>query len=299
MNRVLLAGAGGGYDLIGAIPLLVELREAGKTVHLASLTFTDYSTLPITRVHPVLPNLASVTGSAASRDHYCPEAWLSLWLSENLAYSEPVWLFDKTGVVPLRRAYEALVRDLNLDAIVLVDGGVDAILRGDETSIGTPGEDLTSLAAVSGLAPATFLACLGMSSELRDGICHAQFLQRVSELSRQGAFLGTATLSLLTEAGRAYERAFEFIIQNQAGLRQSHVQRVVLAAMRGQFGAEGIHTWLSPLLSLYWFFSLPAVVATHLFLPSLEGTNTAWEVSAIVEGVRKNLTIQETTRIPI
>ena len=37
-KRILLAGAGGGYDILGAVPLLVDLLATGECeVHLASL----------------------------------------------------------------------------------------------------------------------------------------------------------------------------------------------------------------------------------------------------------------------
>jgi hypothetical protein len=54
-------------------------------------------------------------------------------------------------VQPLREAYQYLADHLSLDAIVLVDGGTDILMRGDESGLGTPEEDMASLAAVHGL----------------------------------------------------------------------------------------------------------------------------------------------------
>jgi hypothetical protein len=299
-NTVLLSGAGGGYDLVGAVPLLVELRALGKTVHLASLTFTDYLSLPHTSVSATLPNLASVTGLAADAHRYCPEAWLSRWLEEHLGYREPIWLLDKTGVGPLRSAYEHLASSLTLDALVLVDGGIDVVLRGDETSIGTPGEDLTSLAAIRSLPlPAKLIACLGMGSELRDGICHEQFLGRVAQLTTAGGYLGAAALCPSVPSGSAYVKATDYIVQNQVGLRQSHVQHVVRSAAQGAFGPSGPDTWLNPLLALYWFFDAAIVADTHLFLSALANTGTALEVSAIIEGFRKTIPLKPKSHIPL
>ena len=39
-KTVLIAGAGGGYDIFSGLPLYFGLRNAGKTVHLANLTFS-------------------------------------------------------------------------------------------------------------------------------------------------------------------------------------------------------------------------------------------------------------------
>jgi hypothetical protein len=46
------------------------------------------------------------------------------------------------GVRPLRAALAHLIQTVAADAVVQVDGGVDVILKGDETSVGTPAEDL-------------------------------------------------------------------------------------------------------------------------------------------------------------
>jgi hypothetical protein len=39
VNNILVAGAGGGYDVFCGLPLCFSLKRAGKTVHLANLSF--------------------------------------------------------------------------------------------------------------------------------------------------------------------------------------------------------------------------------------------------------------------
>src|SRR5438876_3760274 len=135
-QTILIAGCGGGYDVFGAIPLMSELEAAGKSVHLASLSFTALTLLE--KVDPIGPHLFRVDASAATESAYCPEAWLSSWFQKVRGRAVPVWCFENAGAAQLRRAYETLVERLRPDSIILVDGGVDAILRGDETSLGTP-----------------------------------------------------------------------------------------------------------------------------------------------------------------
>jgi hypothetical protein len=66
------------------------------------------------------------------------------------------------GVQPLRAAYRYLIERLSIDVVVLVDGGTDILLSGDESALGTPVEDITSLAAAAGLVVAVKLVtCLG------------------------------------------------------------------------------------------------------------------------------------------
>lgn len=303
-RRVLLAGCGGGYDVLGAVPLFVALRARGVEVSLASLSFTYLNGLDGARQDLEHPNMYEVDGACASELKYCPEAWLARFLDERFGApagaGHLLYCFDKTGVVPLTDAYRALVARHNFDAIVLIDGGIDAVLRGDERSIGTPSEDLASLAAVADTdVPTKLLACVGLGSEWRDGISHADALERVAVMTRRGAFLGAAALVPGTAETDLYRDALAYVFQHQADMKRSHVHAVVDAACRGEFGDRGPHVWLSPLLNLFWFFDATAVIDDHAFLPTLRGTQTIWEVSARVEAARKTLAIRPRAEIPI
>ncbi|MGE5184748.1 MAG: DUF1152 domain-containing protein [Acidobacteriota bacterium] len=298
-RRVLLAGCGGGYDVLGAVPLHHALGTAGVDVELASLSFCYLNGLDGAVQDRELPNLYAVGGDAATAHAYCPEAHLARWLDGEHGGTHRVWCFDKTGVRPLARAYAALVARLQLDAIVLVDGGIDAVLRGDETRLGTPAEDLTSLAAATAQDVPVALACLGMTAELRDGISHAQALERFAELARAGAYLGTAALVAGTPACDAYVRAVEHVFAGQAEQKQSHVHRVITRALRGEFGAVAPHTWLSPLASMYWLADAREVARSHLFLDQLRATDSIWEVGARIEAARAGMKIRDFTVMAI
>lgn len=300
-RRVLLAGCGGGYDVLGAVPLLHALRARGVAVELASLSFAYLNGLDGARQDTEVPNLYAVGAAAATERAYCPEAWLAHHLDGEPGADAPhvVWSFDKTGVRPLTRAYRALIDRLAIDAIILIDGGIDALFRGDETSLGTPSEDLASLAAATSLGVPTLLACVGMSSELRDGIAHAQVFERIAELSRANAYLGAAALVAGDPACEAYRRAVAAVFAGQAEQKQSHVHRVITRAIAGEFGAVAPHVWLSPLMNLFWMFDATEVARSHLFLDGLRATDTIWEVAARVEAARKALPIKDRAPIPL
>lgn len=290
-RRVLLAGCGGGYDVLGAVPLWHALRSDHE-VHFASLSFSYLNGLDA-RQDADVPNLYEVTDRAATTQAYCPEAHLAKFVGQS------VWCFDKTGVRPLARAYRALIDRLGIDSIVLVDGGIDAVLRGDELSLGTPSEDLASLAAATMQGIPVTLACVGMTSELRDGIAHAQVFERIAELTREGAYLGASALVPGDAATDAYVAAVEHVFAGQAEQKQSHVHKVILSAIRGEFGATAPHVWLSPLLNMFWFFDAHTVARTHKFLDFLSETDSIWEVAARIEGARKSLAIRERSQIPV
>ena len=182
---------------------------------------------------------------------------------------------------------------------MLIDGGIDLILRGDEISIGTPSEDLTSLAAVAQLEVPARIACLGLGAEIRDGIAHEQVFARIAELTRAGGYLGADALVAATPRGQLYARAHDYVTSHQATRKQSHVHKVVRAAMAGEYGAIAPHVWLSPLLAMYWWFELGAVADSHCFLDQLRGTQSIWEVAARIERARALFQIQPRTQIPI
>ena len=300
-QSILLAGAGGGYDLFGSLPLAHNLTAAGKTVHFASLSFTALEHLfPEAKTSAANP-LYRLVGKHASTSGYCPEAWLAKWLSSQPGSAEvPIWCFEKTGVLPLRSAYQHLVEHLGIDTIVLIDGGIDALLRGDESSLGTPAEDLTSIAAVAGLEQVqTVLACVGFGAELRDGIPHAQALERIAELTAEGHFLGAFALLECMPSVAYYLRALEYVRLHQTSVRQSHIHAVISDSIAGEFGFTKPDTWVSPLANIFWFFGLSGVARSHLFLENLEDTQTLSEVVRRVSGLRKSLRIRSATVIPL
>ena len=55
---------------------------------------------------------------------YFPEYYLSRWLASQ---GEPpaVYAIEKKGVQPTLAAYRALVEHLNIDTVILIDGGTD------------------------------------------------------------------------------------------------------------------------------------------------------------------------------
>lgn len=107
-----------------------------------------------------------------------------------------MYAFPQTGVRPLRAAYRALIDLHGIDAVVLVDGGTDILLRGDETGLGTPEEDLTSVAAPAALdgVPHRLVVSVGFGVDAHHGVNHVQVLENIAALERDGAYLGAFSL---------------------------------------------------------------------------------------------------------
>lgn len=156
-ENILIAGAGGGYDVFCGLPLYFSLQAQGKNVHLANLSF---SFLPPSEDR-LSPAMLAVTSDTTDHTGYFPEKYLADWFkSQNEDIT--IYAFESTGVKPLLANYETLVQQLQLDTVIFVDGGTDSLMRGDEDGLGTPNEDMSSITTVSQLnIPRKILACLG------------------------------------------------------------------------------------------------------------------------------------------
>jgi hypothetical protein len=300
-RRVLLAGAGGGFDVLCAVPIASALRRAGKDVVFANLTFTHLGGTDAVFLEPAL---AVVTPTTQGEDRYFPERILARWLAER-GHAAPVYALEKVGVSPLRAAYRRIVTEHDVDAIVLVDGGTDMLMRGDEAGLGTPAEDMVSLAAVAGVElPIRIATCIGFGIDAHHGVCHAHFLENVAELARAGAFRGTVSLLASEPEGAEY---LELVAYAHARTpdRESIVNATIASAVEGQFGdhhktnrTRGSTLFVSPLTSLYWSFDLTAVARANLYLDRLAATNTIWDVQAQIEAFRHATKTRSRSAIP-
>lgn len=299
---MLIAGAGGGFDVFAGVPIASALREAGKSVFLANLTFTYLGGTDAEAIHP---GLHRVDAGTSGEDAYFPERYLAEWLALEGGPSD-VYCFEKRGLRPTRAAYRALVERLEPDAIVLVDGGTDILMRGDEAGLGTPEEDAVSLGAVAALddIPIRVVACLGFGIDAFHGVCHAHFLENVAALDAEGAFLGAFSLLRSMPEGRAFAAAIEHAHARMPE-RQSIVNGSILSALEGRFGdhhrtprTRSSELFINPLMCLYWGFDLPAVAKRSLYLPMLANTDTIFEVSAIIEAFRHEVATRPRTSIP-
>ena len=299
-DRILIAGAGGGFDVYAALPLATALRRIGKQVFLANLTFTY---LGETDVEYLAPHLAAVTELTTGADRYFPERRLAEWLAEQ-GQPSTIYAFEKVGVRPLRAAYSRLVEELAVQAIVLVDGGTDILMRGDEEGLGTPEEDMTSLAAVSKLdAVESFVASIGFGVDTFHGVCHAHVLENIAAIERDGGYLGAFAVTAAMPEGRAYLSAVSHAHGRTPG-RTSIVNGSIASAIEGKFG--NVHftdrtaqseLFINPLMAIYFAFDLPAVVRQSLYLPLLEDTDSIFDVGARIRAFRH--TVQPRPRVPI
>ncbi|MFI6035059.1 DUF1152 domain-containing protein [Streptomyces sp. NPDC051315] len=294
-RRILVAGAGGGFDIYAGLPLALALRSAGKDVHLANLSFSDLYGLPADVW--VEPDVAAVDPGTPARGDYFPERTLARWLDLH-GLPSTVYAFARTGVTPLRAAYRALLHHLDgVDAVVLVDGGTDILMRGDEHGLGTPEEDMASLAAVHGLDEVEhrLVACLGFGVDAYHGVNHSLVLENLAALDREGGYLGAFSLPRDSREGALYLDAVAHAQEHTPG-HPSIVNGSVAAAVRGDFGdvrfterTKDGELFVNPLMALYFCVDAPALARRNLCLDRIGDTVLMRQISSRIEEFRDGL----------
>lgn len=302
-RTVLLAGAGGGFDIFAALPLYFALRQAGKTVYLANLSFSQLYASTGKRIGRAL---VEVTAQTQATLRYFPELHLARWFKEQ-GEDITLYAFDRTGVRPLQEGYRYLVKQLQPDTLILIDGGTDSLMRGDEPELGTPEEDMASLAAVDTLDIAKkMLVCIGFGVDTFHGVSHAYYLEAVADITRQGGYLGAWSLTPEMPEVKFYREACDAVHAEMFN-NPSIVNCSILSAVEGHFGnyhatyrTEGSKLFINPLMSLYWAFRLEAVVNRNLYLDRVRETETYQDIcTAIIRYRAENQPHREWVSLPM
>jgi len=292
-RNVLLIGAGGGYDIFSGLPLYRWLRNTDKTVHLANLSS---GALGFTDAESPIAGLFRITSTTAA-SKYFPEMHLAGWLSRESKEEVSIFCIEPAGVEAVSAGLRWLVENFKPDAVVLVDGGTDSLMRGDEAGLGTPEGDMATLLAVDSLSQpiAKFLLCLGFGIDSHHGVCHAHVLENVAALIANDGFLGGWSMDRNTAEFQFFRDACDYVFA-RLPQQPSIVNTSVIAAATGAFGdhhstrrTEGSTLFINPLMAFYWAFHLQAVARRNLILDRIRNTQTAADVAREIERFRDEL----------
>ncbi|MDR3323007.1 MAG: DUF1152 domain-containing protein [Zoogloeaceae bacterium] len=278
-QTVLIAGAGGGFDIASGIPLYFWLRGLGKQVVLGNLSF---SALAFTDSEEICPDTYRIRETPCEVNYF-PEKRILEWLRDKDEWPEMYGFSSGMGVLPLRHAYSEIIQRHNVDAVLLVDGGTDSLMSGNESKVGTIVEDACSIVAVAGLnLQHRFLGMIGFGVE--HDLNHYACLENMAAMIRREGYLGALSLTRDMPEGKAYLEMVETLNQTIPS-HPSIVTNSIASAMQGQFGdfhatrrTKGSAQFISPLMSLYWFFNLDEVARQIHFAAALENTETIHDV---------------------
>ena len=102
-----------------------------------------------------------------------------------------------------------VVFEHGVDAVVIVDGGSDSLMRGDEEGLGDP---------------------------IEDHVSDASALRAIPELTRMGGFLGAMAIEPSSASFRFYRDLVHYVFEHQRF--HSVLAGAIAAAGEGHFGAE-------------------------------------------------------------
>lgn len=304
-QNILISGAGGGFDIYCGLPLYFALKAQGKNVVLSNLSFTW---LPNTSATEVFPSCWKVkaTNQVLNGYNYFPEKYLAEWVLQQGELLN-IYGFEKTGANSLKNAFNFIKDEHQIDTVILIDGGTDSLLHGDEEELGTPTEDSCSLAgAFCSAIPNKFLVCLGFGVDHYHGVSHYLFLENVATLIRTGGFLGTFQLMKEMTEFEKYKQAVVYA-NGRMRLHPSIVSNSIISAIEGNYGdhhetdrTKGSELWINPLMGMYWCFQLENVVQQLKYFDFIKSSNTFNELKDGLAEFRHTLTdFRDNKKIPI
>ena len=291
IKTVLLCGCGGGFDFVHSLTLYPELRRLGKTVVIGSYSFGDPHRINgATIVFDEGGVVAKrVTAGSAPDGHYGPEVHVCSFLDQRYPSSAPHFVYAyyaRDFTVPLlTRLYRQFIKTHSVDAIVLVDGGSDSLMAGDEEGLGDPIEDavsVTTVASLKGLKTRVLIS-IGLGTDRFNRVSDAASLRAISELTRMGGFLGAVSLEPAGEGACFYRACLEYIYQQQ-GFR-SVLAGAIASAVEGYYGMDEVpplvparvgpgQLFMWPLMALLWGFDVETVALRSLIAKWIRACQT-------------------------
>jgi len=276
----MIAGCGGGFDFVHSLTFYPELIRMGKKVVIGSYSFGLPENIKdpakvifsetTTHGHATVKEVSAK--SQGSRD-YAPEVQICAYLDEAYPTEAPHTMYAyyaRNFTVPLlRKLYTQLIEKHSVDAFILIDGGTDSLMKGDENGLGDPIEDAVSVATVASLTglKAKVLLSIGFGADRFNDVSDFASMRAVAELTAMGGFLGCVSIEPNSKAHLSYKNCVEKIYANQTF--RSVLTGLVLAASRGAFGFEpppeigyrgkSGKTFLWPLMCILWAFDVDIV----------------------------------------
>ncbi len=300
-RRILIAGCGGGFDVFAGVPIAQYLIACGKTVVFANYSFTNLHLCGGERITSTMWRIDRQSSALP----YFPERWLAEWLAAR-GQAAPIYAFAKSGARPLADAYRWIMAQHETDLVLLVDGGTDSILFGDEPGLGTVVEDAVStVAACAAAGEHVVLAAIGFGVDHHHGVSHHAFLENVARLTRDGAFLGVFSLAPGEPETEAFLDLVAFANRRQPQ-HQSIVCNSIAAALRGEFGdhhttsrTAGSELFINPLMAQYWTFKAHRVVEHMVYGKKLAETDRFEEALRVIERWRETADVRARRPIPL
>ena len=139
-------------------------------------------------------------------------------------------------VKTLSGAYKWLVATQDIDTLIMIDGGSDSLMRGDEHGLGDPIEDAVSVGAGASLRTLKykFLLSIGLGADRFNGVSDYESLKAVAELTKMGGFKGCVSFEPDSKGFVFYQNLVKHIYEKQTF--RSVLTSLILTSGKGDFG---------------------------------------------------------------
>jgi len=262
-SNILIVGVGGGYDVVTALPLYFKLKSMYKNVLLGSTNQVN-NVLKKNNVPDLYPGVYAVKEETLEHEDMV-EAQLSEMLRDT------VYSFNKNGVKLLAKALNYVINENDIDLVIAVDGGVDALINGTEEHQGTPIEDLITLAALNRIQGVDkVLCCVGMGSESDEKLTVDNMTNTFLSSYKDKSFLGASAWAKTLPVHKTL-KVYDSLVKH----RKSHILNPIRDALNGEI-SNTIKS--SHILPICWFFDLDAIAEKNTLIPKMKDTLSFNEV---------------------
>lgn len=304
-HNILISGCGGGFDIYGAVPIYFLLQSMNIKVTLASYSFSEIHAIVNTQAFGPDCVIVTKTSEYPYENDYAPEVCLSRWFWEEKQIDVSIYTIDKVGPKRAIEVYQAIQTTEKFDAVILIDGGTDSLLQGNEFGLGTYGEDLISIVAVHALPNvAKYLLSIGFGVDDYHGVLHYDVLNSIACLAQDHAFLGS--WSLVLEQSETQDYVAAVVYANKHHRQQSIVHNSIVSAIQGHFEnyhvisrTHGTELFINPLMSIIWAFNVDGIYRHLLFTDQLKDMEDFGQVIAFLNTERNKLQLRPKKKIPL
>ena len=278
-RRILVFGAGGGGDALGALALYSKIRGMGGEALLGSVVWERWRIDPTPGPIPVesLVNarrvgwsLAVVGGETeAVREGYRVRPQIAR-IAGRLGV-EALFIDLSKGSEGVREALDSAVEEFGVEALIALDTGGDILAIGCEDDLWSPLADAVSISGLSGSRAAEKLVAVlapGADGELPA----SQVLEYVSYMASKGGLVGTYGISR-----REYEamKSVEDSVESEAS-------KIPLRAFEGYSGQARIRGGIrradvTPVSTAIFLLEAGTVYSESGMGREVEGTSSIWE----------------------
>ena len=270
-RKVLVFGAGGGGDVVGALYLYLKVRKLGGHPLLGAVVWERYSVDPypgpipleaMIEVEPIGDSAALVSGSSYAL-RFGRELRPQLVKVAGILGEKALFIDVSKGSEGVRRAIEAARDSLGIEAVIGVDVGGDVLALGCEESLWSPLADSVSLAglhAAGGIDRALAVHGPGADGELPTDLV----LSYVADVARRGGLIGIYGLEA-DVLGRAVKE-----VVTEASL-------MPLLSFRGEYGPRSMRDGtrqvsLSPVLATTYLLDVDVTYERSVLAKLVDGT---------------------------